>query len=98
MCPPKCPLLHLQPQRISGNRTRKMSGPMSRRPGGEGTILTPGGDSVPFRYAVMERADVHASHLPTQGFAKNPDYAHTNERDYRTNRAFQERVMERAMP
>lgn len=60
--------------------------------------MTPGGDAVPFRYAVMERADVHASHLPTQGFAKNPEYAHTNERDYRTNRAFQERVMERAMP
>lgn len=70
----------------------------ARTPGGEGTILTPGGDAVPFRYAVMERADVHASHLPTQGFAKNPEYAHTNERDYRTNRAFQERVMERAMP
>ncbi len=70
----------------------------ARNPGGEGTILTPGGDAVPFRYAVMERADVHASHLPTQGFERNPEYAHTNERNYRANRAFQERVMERALP
>ncbi|MDY7001058.1 MAG: hypothetical protein SVS15_04660, partial [Thermodesulfobacteriota bacterium] len=48
-------------------------------------------------YAVMELSDVQASHLPLQSFQKNPLYSFENERQYQTNQAEQEKVLERAL-
>lgn len=43
-------------------------------------------------YSVMEMADIKPSHLPNNGFIKNPDYPYENERRYHTEKADQDKI------
>jgi protein-L-isoaspartate O-methyltransferase len=58
-------------------------------------ILHPGGEEQA-DYAVVEMADLVPSHVPEQGFQKNPDYTPVNERTYHSSPDEQGKVLDNA--
>lgn len=75
---------HLQP--ADGNEARgerpERSQEGSGRNRAEARLKIKGREDQPVTYELVEADDVQASHLPNNGFQKNPRYGLTNERPY----------------
>ena len=83
-----------------GDRTRAGQAAPEGQEGGQPrrrvAIKIPNRADEPAHYELLEADDVRASHLPSNGFQKNPAYGLENERRYHDEPASQDKVMENA--